>query len=123
MVFVDNEIFYSNGHHDQYSSYIGFAPVSLLIAISPGPSWVYSISTILGDGRKARMIGNSANKSGILCHAAATALGLSAIPHVTTVAFIELKYFGVAYLALCTISKKTRLAIAAESSVTSFWQI
>ncbi|NOY12345.1 MAG: LysE family translocator, partial [Deltaproteobacteria bacterium] len=29
-----------------------FLTVSLLIAISPGPSWLYTISTTLGQGRR-----------------------------------------------------------------------
>ncbi|MBW2511267.1 MAG: LysE family translocator, partial [Deltaproteobacteria bacterium] len=55
--------------------YLGFLTVSLMIALSPGPSWAYTISTTLGHGRKCGMIGNLGNSAGILCHALAVALG------------------------------------------------
>ena len=56
--------------------YLGFLTVSLMIALSPGPSWAYTISTTLGHGKKCGMIGNLGNSAGILCHALAVALGL-----------------------------------------------
>ncbi len=78
--------------------YLGFASVSFLIAVSPGPSWVYTISTTLGQGRRGGMVGNLGNSTGILCHAAATALGLSAVLQYSSAAFHVLKWVGVAYL-------------------------
>lgn len=76
----------------------GFLTVSLMIAMSPGPSWAYTISTTIGRGRKAGMIGNLGNSAGILCHATAVALGLAAVLQYSTVAFQTLKILGVVYL-------------------------
>lgn len=75
-----------------------FLTVSLLIAISPGPSWLYTISTTLGQGRRAGMIGNLGNSTGILCHALATAFGLSLLLQHSAATFHLLKFLGVFYL-------------------------
>ena len=81
-----------------FTPYLGFATVSLMIALSPGPSWAYTISTTLGHGRKAGMIGNLGNSTGILCHAVAVALGLAALLQYSSAAFHTIKFLGVAYL-------------------------
>jgi len=81
-----------------FTPYLGFVAVSLLIALSPGPSWAYTISTTLGHGRKAGMIGNLGNSTGILCHAGAVALGLATLLQYSSAAFHTIKFLGVAYL-------------------------
>lgn len=81
-----------------FTPYLGFILVSLMIALSPGPSWAYTISTTLGHGRKAGMIGNLGNSAGILCHAVAVALGLAALLQYSSTAFHTIKFLGVAYL-------------------------
>jgi len=81
-----------------FTHYLGFIAVSLMIALSPGPSWAYTISTTLGHGRKAGMIGNLGNSTGILCHAVAVALGLAALLQYSSAAFHTIKFLGVAYL-------------------------
>lgn len=78
---------------------LGFSVVSLMIALSPGPSWVYTISTTLGHGRKAGMIGNLGNSTGILGQAAAAVCGLSALLKVSATAFMLVKFIGCGYLA------------------------
>lgn len=78
--------------------YLGFIAVSLMIALSPGPSWAYTISTTLGHGRKAGMIGNLGNSTGIFCQAIAVALGLAALLQYYSAAFHTIRLLGVAYL-------------------------
>ena len=78
--------------------YLGFLTVSLMIALSPGPSWAYTISTTLGHGRRCGMIGNLGNSAGILCHALAVALGLAAVLQSSATTFHALKLLGVGYL-------------------------
>jgi threonine/homoserine/homoserine lactone efflux protein len=78
--------------------YLGFLTVSLMIALSPGPSWAYTISTTLGHGKKCGMIGNLGNSAGILCHALAVVLGLAAVLQYSAATFHALKILGVAYL-------------------------
>ncbi len=87
----------------ELSQLLGFCVVSLMIALSPGPSWVYTISTTLGHGRKAGMIGNLGNSTGILGQAAAAACGLSALLQVSTLAFTLVKFAGCGYLAWLAI--------------------
>lgn len=77
---------------------LAFLTVSLLIAISPGPSWLYTISTTLEQGRRAGMTGNLGNSTGILCHALATGFGLSLLLQYSATTFNLLKFIGVFYL-------------------------
>lgn len=85
------------------TSYLGFLTVSLMIALSPGPSWAYTISTTLNHGRRLGMLGNLGNSVGILCHAIAVALGLAALLQYSAAAFQALKFLGVAYLVYLAI--------------------
>lgn len=80
------------------STILAFLTVSLLIAISPGPSWLYTISTTLLQGRRAGMVGNLGNSTGILCHALATGFGLSLLLQHSATTFHVLKFLGVFYL-------------------------
>jgi len=77
---------------------LAFLTVSLLIAASPGPSWLYTISTTLEQGRTAGMVGNLGNSTGILCHALATGFGLSLLLQHSATTFHSLKFLGVFYL-------------------------
>lgn len=77
---------------------LAFLTVSLLIAVSPGPSWLYTISTTLEQGRRAGMTGNLGNSTGILCHALATGFGLSLLIQYSATTFHILKFLGVFYL-------------------------
>lgn len=109
-----------------YTSILGFLTVSLMIALSPGPSWAYTISTTLGRGRKAGMIGNLGNSAGILCHALAVALGLAAVLQYSATAFHTLKVLGVAYLvylAFQAFRGTSALEQVEEAPRTSTWLI
>ena len=109
-----------------FTPYLGFLVVSLMIALSPGPSWAYTISTTLGQGRKAGMIGNLGNSSGILCHAVAVALGLAALLQYSSTAFHAIKFLGVAYLvylAWRAFRGGANLSSTAERPSTSNWII
>ena len=80
------------------TQYLAFVGVSLMIAVSPGPSWAYAISTTLRGGRISGFAGIAGNSAGILVHAMAATLGLSAIVATSATAFSVLKYAGAAYL-------------------------
>jgi threonine/homoserine/homoserine lactone efflux protein len=106
--------------------YLGFLTVSLMIALSPGPSWAYTIATTLGLGRKAGMIGNLGNSTGILCHALAVALGLAAVLQYSAAAFNTLKILGVAYLVYLAIQAfrgGSALSNPKKAAQTSTWKI
>ncbi|HSR50939.1 MAG TPA: LysE family translocator [Acidobacteriota bacterium] len=84
--------------------YLEFAAISFLMALSPGPSWAYTISATLGHGRRSGMIGNLGNSTGILFHALAATAGLSALLNYSVTAFSVLKLAGAAYLVYLGIS-------------------
>jgi threonine/homoserine/homoserine lactone efflux protein len=111
---------------DNITPYLGFAMVSLLIALSPGPSWAYTISTTLGHGRKLGMIGNLGNSTGILCHAIAVACGLAALLEMSSTAFHVIKYLGAGYLVYLAL-RNFRGAPAVNNKTglrkTSTWKI
>jgi len=109
-----------------YTSILGFLTVSLMIALSPGPSWAYTISTTLGHGRKAGMVGNLGNSTGILCHALAVALGLAAALQYSATAFHTLKMIGVlylVYLALLAFRGGSSLSKVDKAPKLSTWKI
>ena len=109
-----------------FTPYLGFLAVSLMIALSPGPSWAYTISTTLGHGRKAGMIGNLGNSTGILCHAVAVALGLAALLQYSSAAFHTIKFLGVAYLvylAWRAFRGESTVNTATTTLSTSMWKI
>ncbi len=111
---------------NELAPYIAFAGVSLLTAISPGPSWVYTVSTTLGHGRRSGMIGNFGNSTGILFHALAATAGLSALISYSATAFHTLKFVGAAYLVYLGISAfrgNGVFSVSAEQSSRTNWRI
>lgn len=96
------------------------------MALSPGPSWVYTISVTLGQGRRHGMIGNSGNSMGILFHALAATVGLSAVLSYSANAFYLLKLAGAAYLIYLGISAfrgKELFAVPADRPRRTNWQV
>lgn len=111
---------------NSFTPYLGFIAVSLMIALSPGPSWAYTISTTLGHGRKAGMIGNLGNSTGILCHALAVMLGLAALLQYSSAAFHTIKYLGVVYLLYLSFKAfkgDAALGSVTEAPRTTSWKI
>jgi threonine/homoserine/homoserine lactone efflux protein len=82
---------------------LGFAAVSLAIALAPGPSWIYVISSTVRQGPKAGLVAVAGNATGIVCHVAAAALGLSAVLHYSATLYIAVKWIGALYLMLLAI--------------------
>jgi len=101
---------------ENIAPYLGFAMVSLLIALSPGPSWAYTVSTTLGYGRRLGMIGNLGNSTGILCHAIAVACGLAALLQMSSTAFHVIKYLGAGYLVY--LACRNFLGVPAVNTIT-----
>ena len=79
-------------------SLLGFATVSLAIAISPGPSWLYVISTTVRHSRRGGFVAMLGNAMGILCHVLAAALGLSAVLSYSATAYATIQWIGACYL-------------------------
>jgi threonine/homoserine/homoserine lactone efflux protein len=70
----------------------------LLLALTPGPVWIYLISRTLTQGRRAGYFSLIGVMAGVLVHLCAAALGLSALLLALPAAFDAIKLAGAAYL-------------------------
>jgi threonine/homoserine/homoserine lactone efflux protein len=86
------------------TNYAGFAFASFAIAIAPGASWMYVITSTITHGRSGGWLAVSGNALGILVHVAAAVLGLSALLRYSPSTFIGLKLIGAAYLIYLAVS-------------------
>lgn len=75
-----------------------FALAVLLLALTPGPVWIYLISRTLTQGRRAGYFSLIGVMLGVLVHLFAAALGLSALLIALPAAFDAIKLAGAAYL-------------------------
>ncbi len=75
-----------------------FALAVLLLALTPGPVWIYLISRTLTQGRRAGYFSLIGVMAGVLVHLLAAALGLSALLFAVPAAFNAIKLAGAAYL-------------------------
>lgn len=75
-----------------------FAFAVLLLALTPGPVWVYLLSRTLTQGRRAGYFSLIGVMAGVLVHLFAAALGLSALLLAVPAAFDAIKLAGAAYL-------------------------
>jgi threonine/homoserine/homoserine lactone efflux protein len=75
-----------------------FMFTSLIVVLIPGTGVIYTVSTGLFVGWRASIAAALGCTAGIIPHLAASILGLSAILHMSAVAFQVLKFAGVAYL-------------------------
>lgn len=75
-----------------------FALAVMLLALTPGPVWIYLISRTLTQGRRAGYFSLIGVMAGVLVHLLAAALGLSALLMAVPAAFDAIKLAGAAYL-------------------------
>ena len=75
-----------------------FLLTSLVVVLIPGTGVIYTVSNGLFISRKASIAAAFGCTAGIIPHLTASILGLSAILHMSAVAFQIIKYVGVAYL-------------------------
>ena len=75
-----------------------FILTSLVVVLVPGTGVIYTISNGLFLGRRASIAAAVGCTAGILPHLCACIFGLSAIMHMSAVAFQVLRYIGAAYL-------------------------
>ena len=75
-----------------------FLLTSLIVVLIPGTGVIYTVSNGLFLGWRASVAAASGCTAGILPHLVACVLGLSALVHVSAVAFQVVKYAGAAYL-------------------------
>jgi threonine/homoserine/homoserine lactone efflux protein len=75
-----------------------FLITSLIIVMLPGPGVIYTLSTGLFVGRRASLAAAIGCTFGCIPHLLVSILGLSALLHLSALAFQLLKYLGAAYL-------------------------
>jgi threonine/homoserine/homoserine lactone efflux protein len=75
-----------------------FAVAVALLALTPGPVWIYLISRTLAQGRRAGYFSLIGVMAGVLVHLLAAAVGLSALLLAVPWAFDAVKLAGAAYL-------------------------
>jgi threonine/homoserine/homoserine lactone efflux protein len=75
-----------------------FLITSLVVVLVPGTGVIYTVSTGLFRGRRASIAAACGCTAGIIPHLTASILGLSAILHMSAVAFQSIKYAGAIYL-------------------------
>jgi threonine/homoserine/homoserine lactone efflux protein len=75
-----------------------FAIASLVLALTPGPVWLYLISRTLAQGRRAGYFSLLGVTAGLSVHAALAAFGLSIVLLAIPFAFDAIRLAGAAYL-------------------------
>lgn len=75
-----------------------FLLTSLVVVLMPGTGVIYTVSMGLFQGRQAGIAAAFGCTAGIIPHLLATILGLSAILHMSALAFQVIKYAGALYL-------------------------
>ena len=77
---------------------VEFLLTSLVVVLLPGSGVIYTLAIGLGRGFKASVAAAIGCTFGIVPAATASILGLAAIFHTSAMAFLFIKYLGVAYL-------------------------
>jgi threonine/homoserine/homoserine lactone efflux protein len=75
-----------------------FAAASVLLALTPGPIWLYLLSRTMCQGTRAGFVSLTGTMSGVTVHMLAAAFGLSIVLLAVPFAFDTIKLAGAAYL-------------------------
>lgn len=103
-----------------------FWVTSLVVVLVPGTGVIYTVSTGLFKGWQASIAAAAGCTAGILPHLLASVLGLSAIMHMSALAFQAVKFAGAAYLLYLAWSMwrdKGVLELGDMSNRKGLWQI
>ena len=93
---------------------IEFLVTSFIVVLLPGTGVLYTIAIGLGRGFKPSIAAALGCTFGIVPAAAASIVGLAAVFHTSAIAFMVVKYLGVAYLlymAWCMLKDKGMLSV------------
>jgi len=91
-----------------HSSLLLFLSAAVVLLVIPGPAVLYVTSRSIGQGRSAGFVSALGIGAGTLVHAAAAAVGLSALLMSSAIAFGVVKYLGAGYLIYLGIQKLRR---------------
>jgi threonine/homoserine/homoserine lactone efflux protein len=81
-----------------------FVLASALLALTPGPNWLYLTSRTLCQGRRAGLVSLAGTTSGVGLHMVAAAFGLTALLLAVPVAFEVIRFCGAVYLLWLALS-------------------
>jgi homoserine/homoserine lactone efflux protein len=98
------------------SVWLGFLLASILIAITPGPGAVISMSTGMRHGYWAALTAILGLQAAILTHLLIVALGLGAVLAASETAFLVVKFLGAAYLVWLGIQKWRAPAVPVDAN-------
>jgi threonine/homoserine/homoserine lactone efflux protein len=91
-----------------HSSLLMFLTAAIVLLVIPGPAVTYVVGRSIGLGRGAGVVSALGIAVGTCLHAAAAAVGLSALLVSSAVAFGIVKYLGAAYLIYLGVQKLRR---------------
>jgi len=97
-----------------------------VVVLIPGTGVIYTVSTGLFSGWRASIAAAFGCTTGIIPHLTVSILGLSAILHMSAIAFQVIKYAGVIYLMYLSWSmwrQTGSLQVNSPESTKSLWQI
>ncbi|MBS1138808.1 MAG: Lysine exporter protein [Proteobacteria bacterium] len=97
--------------------WFGFLAASILIAVTPGPGAVISMSTGMRHGYWAALTAILGLQAAILLHLLIVALGLGALLAASEAAFTVVKFLGAAYLVWLGIQKWRAPIIPVDADV------
>ncbi|MBU3918220.1 LysE family translocator [bacterium] len=103
-----------------------FLLTSLVVVLIPGTGVIFTVSTGLFLGWRSSIVASFGCTAGIIPHLLASTLGLSAILHMSAVAFQCVKIVGAVYLLYLAWSmwrETGAVKFNASSSKNGFWQI
>lgn len=103
-----------------------FLATSLVVILLPGTGVIYTIAVGLGRGFRCSVAAALGCTFGIVPAALASALGLAAIFHTSALAFVLVKYLGVAYLfymAWSILRSDGAMTVTPEVSRETYWRI
>lgn len=88
-----------------FAAWLGFLLAAILIAVTPGPGAVLSMSTAIRHGYWSALSAILGLQVAILMHLAIVAVGFGALIATSETAFAVVKFLGAAYLAWLGIQK------------------
>src|SRR5574343_590283 len=97
--------------------WLGFLLAAILIAVTPGPGAVISMSTGVRHGYWAALSAILGLQAAILLHLLVVALGLGALLAASEAAFVLVKFVGAAYLIWLGIQKWRAPAVPIDDEV------
>lgn len=95
---------------------LAFVGASLVLALTPGPAVVYIVARTLAQGRACGLASVLGVALDNLSNAVGAALGLAALFAVSSVAFIVVKWAGVAYLVYLGIRMWRAVPVIADAA-------